>query len=138
MLQKTYSIYSEDLNSQQLFIEIGSNHLACWCKKEDENKFTAFEFFQCEDYDASTFEHLISQVKLYSKLLMLDVAVKTIIWLTDKKLVLPASLNTTEEFIRDNFMLVYGNESNSKFVARNFEDYLVVTSIENYLFNAVT
>ena len=34
-------------------------------------------------------------------------------------------------------MLVYGNESNSKFVSRNFEDYLVVTSIENYLFNAV-
>jgi len=137
MLQKTYSIYSEDLNSQQLFIEIGNNHLACWCKKAGEKKFTAFEFFQCEDYDASTFEHLISQAKLYSKLLTLDVEVKTIVWLTDKKLVLPALVNISEEFIKDNFMLVYGNGSNSKFITRNFEDYVVVTSIENYMFNAV-
>lgn len=137
MLQKTYSIYSDDLSSQQLFIEIGNNHLACWCKKPGEKKFTAFEFFQCEDYDASTFEHLISQVKLYSKLLMLDVADKTIVWLTDKKLVFPASLNVDENFIKDNFMLVYGNGSNSKFITRNYEDYLEVTSVENYLFNAV-
>jgi len=136
MLQKTYSIYSDDLSSQQLFIEVGNNHLACWCKKAEENKFAAFEFFQCEDYDASTFEKLINEAKLYSKLLVLDVVNKTIIWLTDKKLILPASLNVNENFIKDNFMLVYGNGNNSKFILRNYEDYLIVSSIENYLFNA--
>jgi hypothetical protein len=136
MLQKTYSIYSDDLNNQQLYIEVGKNHLACWCKKAEENKFTAFEFFQCEDYDASTFENLINQVKLFSKLLTLDVSDITLLWITDKKLVIPAALNADENFITDAFVLAFGLNDGGKFITRSYDDYLVVTHIEKYLYNA--
>lgn len=136
MLQKTYSIYSDDLNNQQLFIEVGKNHLACWCKKTEENKFTAFEFFQCEDYDASTFENLINQAKLFSKLLTLDVSEITLLWYSNEKLVIPAALNADENFITDTFALTYGCNDVGKFITRNYEDYLVVTHIEKYLYNA--
>lgn len=136
MLQKTYSIYSDDLNNQQLYIEVGKNHLACWCRKAAEKKFTAFEFFQCEDYDASTFENLINQSKLYSKLLTLDVTDTTLLWVSDKKLVIPAEFNTDENFIKDYFALIYGINGDEKFVTGGYEDYLIVTSIEKYLYNA--
>ena len=136
MLQKIYSIYSDDLTSQQLYIEVGRNHLACWCKKAEENKFSAFEFFQCEDYDASTFESLINQVKLHSKLLTLDVSDITLLWVTDKKMVIPAELNADENFIKNNFALIYGVNNDEKFLTGNYDDYLVVTSIEKYLYNA--
>ena len=135
MLQKTYSIYSDDLNNQQLFIEVGKIHLACWCRKAGEKKFTAFEFFQCEDYDASTFENLVNQSKLYSKLLTLDVSDTTLLWVSDKKLVIPAELNADENFIKDSFALMYGINEDEKFVTRSYDDYLVVTSIEKYLYN---
>lgn len=138
MLQKTYSIYSDDLTNQQLFIEVGKNHLACWCRKPEEKKIAAFEFFQCEDYDASGFENLINQVKLYSKLLMLDTSSTTIIWTSDKKLIIPAALNADENFIKDNFILIYGSDDTVKFLTRNYEDYLVVTNIEKYLYLAAS
>jgi hypothetical protein len=136
MLQKTYSLYSDDLTNQQLYIEVGKNHLACWCRQAEEKKFTAFEFFQCEDYDASTFENLVNQSKLHSKLLTLDVSDTTLLWVSDKKLVIPAELNSDENFIKNYFGLIYGINDDEKFVARNYEDYLIVTSIEKYLYNA--
>ncbi len=136
MLQKTYSVYSDDLNNQQLFIEIGKNHLACWVKKPEEKSFTAFEFFQCEDYNASDFENIINQVKLYSKLLALDVSATTLIWISDKKLIIPAAFNADENFIKDNFVLIYGSGDGDKFLTRNYENYLIITNIEKYLYNA--
>lgn len=133
MLQKTYSIYSDDLSNQQLFIEIGNNHLVCWCKKAEENKFTAFEFFQCEDYNASAFENLINEAKLYSKLLTLDVFATTIFWFNSTNLIFPAAINADEKFINDNFSLIYGSDNTGTIISRNYEDYLIVTYIEKYL-----
>lgn len=136
MLQKTYSIYSDDINGQQLFIEIGKNHLACWCMKPDEKKISALEFFQCDDYDASVFENLIDQAKLYSKLLTLDVSATTLTWISDRKLIIPAAINADENFIKDNFNLMYGSNDGEKFLTKNYDDYLIAISIEKYLYNA--
>lgn len=136
MLQKTYSIYSDDLTNQHLYIEIGKNHLACWCRKAEEKKFTALEFFQCEDYDASTFENLINEVKLHSKLLTLDVTDTTLIWFTEENLIIPAGFNTDDKFIKNNFSLMYGYGDSGKVISRNYEDYSIITNIENYLYNA--
>ncbi len=138
MLQKTYSIYSDDLGDEQLFIEVGKNHLACWCKKPEQKKICAFEFFQCDDYDASGFENLINQVKLHSRLLTLDVSATTITWTSEKKLIIPAAINADENFIRDNFILMYGSDDTAKFIVRNYEDCLIITNVEKYLYNAAS
>lgn len=136
MIQKNYSIYSNDLANQQLFVEVGKNHLACWCSKQGENRFTAFEFFQCDNYDASTFEGLINQAKLFSKLLTIDVEKLVILWITDANLAVPSEFASNEEFIKDNFCLLYGNSADAKLISRDCGDFLLVTSVEKYLYNA--
>lgn len=134
MLQKTYSIYSDDLVNNQLFIEIGNNHLACWCKKDEENKFTAFEFFQCDDYDASAFENVINEAKLFSKLLTLDVSDTTVFWFNSTNLIFPLAINADKKFIKENFYLVFGSDDSGKLISRNYEDCLIVTYVEKYLY----
>lgn len=135
MLQKTYSAYSDDVTNQHLFIEMGYNHLACWCKKEGENKFAAFEFFQCGDYDASIIDSLINEAKLHSKLLTLDVIDTAIIWSTVKNLAIPAQF-ANENFLQDNFNLIRGAYNKGKLYQTQFEDVSIVTSIDVYLQNA--
>lgn len=136
MLQKTYSIYSDDLINQHLYIEVGKNHLACWMQKAAEKKFAAFEFFQCADYDGSTFENLINEARLYSKLLTLDVSDITLKWHSEKNLIIPAAINGDDKFIKDNFSLLYGVDESDKILARNYTDYFIVTSVDKYLYNA--
>lgn len=136
MIQKNYSIYSGDLLNQQLFIEVGKNHLACWSCKEGEKKFTAFEFFQCDDYDASSFEELINQIKLFSKLLTTDVEKTIILWITDTNIAIPSEFAADENFIKDNFSLLYGLTDDAKLISRDCDNYLLVTSVEKYLYNA--
>lgn len=136
MVQKNYGIYNSDLVNQQLFIEVGKNHLACWSCKQGESKFSAFEFFQCDNYDASTFEKLINQIKLYSKLLTIDVEKVVILWITDTNLAIPSEFANDENFIKDNFSLLYGQNVDAKLISRNCDNYLLVTSVEKYLYNA--
>ena len=135
MLQKIYSAYSDNLENQQLFIELGLNHLACWCKKDNEQKFTAFEFFQCDKYDASGFENLINSAKLHSKLLQLDADKTILCWLTIQNLVMP-NIYDDDAFIKNNFSLVYGSDDNEKFITNEYKDVLIVSRIERYLANA--
>ncbi len=108
MLQKTYSIYSDDLNDAQLFVETGKNHIACWCKKINDNTLRAFEFFQCDNVAAENFETLIDNAKLYSRLLAMPVAKSIFLWNTDEVICVPKDKNDTV-FLRQNFELLKGN-----------------------------
>lgn len=107
MLQKTFSIYSEDLNDVQLFIETGKNHIACWCKKAGDDQLRAFEFFQCDAYTAESFEVLIENTKLYSRLLTMPAANTFFIWNTNDVLCLPKE-RTEHAFLKQNFNLLTG------------------------------
>ncbi len=135
MLQKTFSAYSDDLTNQHLFIEAGYHHLACWCKKDNENKFSAFEFFQCDDYDASVFDSVINEAKLHSRLLMLDVLDTKFIWNTIEDLSVPAAF-VSDDFLQNNFYLTNGSFNSGKFYYSQIDDVSVITKVDTYLNNA--
>ncbi|MEO8713149.1 MAG: DUF3822 family protein [Parafilimonas sp.] len=113
MLQKTYSIYSDDLNDVQLCVEAGKNHIACWCKKPGDNTLRAFEFFMCDDYTAENFEALIDNTKLNSRLLTMPVRSTNFFWNTDEALCLPAGKDDAD-FLKANFDLMFGDSFDSK------------------------
>ena len=45
MVRKTFGIYSNPLEHCNLFIETGSDYIACWCKDSATNVVKAFELF---------------------------------------------------------------------------------------------
>lgn len=108
MLQKTYSIYSDDLNDVHLFIEIGKRHIACWCKKSDDTILRAFEFFQYGSFSSQGFEELIDNAKLRSRLLTMPVAGTSFFWNTDEVLCVPKEKNDAA-FLQQNFELLKGS-----------------------------
>lgn len=108
MLQKTYSIYSDDLNDVQLFVETGKNHLACWCRKNNDDILRAFEFFQYDTGSAQNFEALINNAKMYSRLLTMPVAGTAFFWNTDEVLCVPKDKNEAL-FLEQNFELLKGS-----------------------------
>jgi len=69
MVQKTFGIYSEDLNGSSLYIETGSDYLACSCKERNTGKVAAFELFSFDKTEPENFEKLFREVQLHSRLL---------------------------------------------------------------------
>ncbi len=66
LVQKTFGIYEEDITGEDLFVEIGWQHIACWAK--NSNQVTAFEFFNIGD-EVDSITEQVRQVKLHSKIL---------------------------------------------------------------------
>jgi hypothetical protein len=130
MLQKTYSIYSDDLNDVQLFIEAGKNHIACWCKKTGEKSLRAFEFFQCDDYSAEKFESLIDSTRLYSRLLTMPVESTNFFWNTTDVLCLPKEKNAAD-FIKSNFDLMLGDKPGNIIFSASTDDCLVAWRMDD-------
>ncbi len=135
MLQKTFSIYSEDLNDVQLFIETGNNHIACWCKKANDDQLRAFEFFQCDAYTAESFEELIDNTKLYSRLLTMPVVNTFFIWNTNDVLCLPKE-KTEPAFLKQNFNLFTGCSDDATIYSKPTEHCLVAWQVKDTLQNA--
>ena len=130
MLQKTYSIYSDDLNDVQLFVEAGKNHIACWCKKENDDKIRAFEFFLCDDYSSDSLEELIDNTRLYSRLLTMPVTKTDFFWNNTEVLCLPQEKNDTD-FFKANFDLAFGDAVDSKIFSASSEQCLVAWRLQN-------
>lgn len=130
MLQKTYGIYGSDLNNVQLYIEAGKNHFACWCKKENDNRLKAFEFFQCNDYAAENFEELIDNIRLYSRLLTIPANNTYFFWNTNETLCIPPQENN-DDFLKANFELLFGDLMNKKIFSSATDKYVVAWGIEN-------
>lgn len=130
MLQKTYSIYSDDLNDVQLFIEYGKRHIACWCKKIGDNVLRAFEFFQYSNLSSMTFEELIDNAKLRSRLLTMPVAGTSFFWNTDEVLCVPKEKNDTA-FLQHNFNLLKGCLPASTIFAEQATPCTIAWRLEN-------
>ncbi len=130
MLQKTYSIYSDDLNDVQLFIEAGKNHIACWCKKINAAALSAFEFFVCDDYDDENIEELIDNARLHSRLLTMPVVATNFFWNTVEVLCFPKEKNDAD-FLKANFEIMFGNTFDKKTFAASTPECLVAWSIKN-------
>ncbi len=129
MLQKTYSIYSDDLNDAQLFVEAGKNHIACWCKKSDDTTIRAFEFFQCDDYTPENFETLVDNTRLYSRLLTMPVKQNIFFWNTNEVLCLPPG-NDSDDFLKNNFDMMLGNKPEATISSAPTKYCLVAWRIE--------
>ncbi|HWB26473.1 MAG TPA: DUF3822 family protein [Chitinophagaceae bacterium] len=80
MLQKTFGIYSDNLEKCTLFIEAGNRHIACWCKEPETGKVTAFEFFQFDEEDAGNIDEIVHNVRIQSQLADAVISVQPIIW----------------------------------------------------------
>ncbi|MBS1745128.1 MAG: DUF3822 family protein [Bacteroidetes bacterium] len=132
MLQKNYSIYSEDLSDVQLLIEAGKNHIACWCRSNNNGKLKAFEFFQSGNYKAGDFERLIDNVRLHSRLLTMPVSKTYFFWNTNESLCLPGSINN-ESFLQSNFQLLFGDADDKKIQSLAINGYLVAWRMEENL-----
>ncbi|MBV9962309.1 MAG: DUF3822 family protein [Parafilimonas sp.] len=132
MLQKTYSIYSDDLNNVQLFVEAGKNHIACWCKKENDGKIRAFEFFLCDAYNAENLEQLFDNTRLYSRLLTMPVTDTHFFWNNPEVLCLPKQ-KSDESFLEANFDLMFGHAPDSKIFSSATEECMVVWRLNNKL-----
>jgi len=113
MLHKTFSIYSDDLEDVQLFIEAGKNHIACWCKKQGDDVLRAFEFFRCNDCSSENLEEIVDKTRLYSKLLTMPVNGTNFFWNTHEVLCLPPGYDNPD-FLKANFELMFGDSANAK------------------------
>lgn len=130
MLQKIYSIYSDDLDDAQLLIEVGKNYIACWCKKTGDNKLKAFEFFSCDDYTAENLQELINNARLHSRLLTMPVNSTRFYWNTDEVLCLPPEKNDAD-FLKANFELMFGDSVDKKIFSAATDQCLLAWQIEN-------
>ena len=138
MLQKTYSIYSENCENGRLFIEAGKTHFACWCKDHDEKKLTAFEFFQCDSYTAASFDDMINAAKLHSKLLTTSFKTPNFILNTDEAICMPGNRGYADEnFIKQNFDLLFGPCTNSNIFSEEYGEYLFASRRNNELQSSV-
>jgi len=130
MLQKTFSIYSEDLNDVRLFVETGKNHIACWCKKNNDDQLRAFEFFQCDNYTAKSFEALIENAKLYSRLLTMPVSQTFFLWNTNDLLCLPKE-RTDPAFLKQSFDLMAGYSDEATIYSKATDYCLVAWRVKD-------
>lgn len=89
MLQKTFGIYSEVLAGCSLFIETGTDYIACWCKDAETKAVKAFELFSFTEEEGSGFEKTFEEVKLNSRLFSTVFEKAHCIWGDDKCVCMP-------------------------------------------------
>lgn len=130
MLQKIYSIYSDDLSDAQLYIETGENYVACWCKKTGDNKLRAFEFFSFNDTDAKNMEAVFDSARLFSRLLIMPVSSTHFFWNTNEVLCLPPQ-HDDANFLKANLDLMFGNAANTKIFSASTEQCIVAWRLKN-------
>jgi len=130
MLQKTYSIYSDDLNDVRLFVETGKNHIACWCKKSGDDILRAFEFFQYDTNATQSFKELFDNAKLYSRLLTMPLASTVFLWNTDEVICVPKDKNDVV-FLQQNFELLKGSLPGTTIFSREADICTVAWRVED-------
>ena len=90
MVRKTFGIYSEWLEQCTLFIETGSDYIACWCKDPAVNTVKAFELFSFTTERADDFAALFKEIQLHSRLLTTAFENVYCIWSDEKCVCVPA------------------------------------------------
>jgi len=80
MIQKLFSIYTHPEENNKLHVEVGSNHIACWCTG-DAATFTALEYFTFTyDNTEAGFIDTFREIKRRSILLSNTFPSEEIVW----------------------------------------------------------
>jgi hypothetical protein len=114
MLQKTFSYYSDTLEDVDLFVEVGKNHIACWCKQTGNKQLRAFEFFLCDDHTEATFAALIKDMRSHSRLISIQSNKLNFFWNNTEVLCLPPSHENNDDIIQAGIELMFGNSDNTR------------------------
>ncbi len=99
MVQKTFSIYSEEFLNCKLCIETGPNYIVCWCSNLETKKVKAFELFRFDEEAVNDFESLFTETKLHSRLLTASFETVICIWGNEKSVCIPAEFYDDETAI---------------------------------------
>lgn len=96
MVQKTFGIYSEDLEGCNLYVETGDNYIASWCKDPETKGVKAFELFSYTETDAADFEKLFKEIQWHSRLFTAQFEKMYCIWGHQKCVCIPEEFYTGE------------------------------------------
>ncbi len=110
MLQKTFSIYNDDLQGCRLFIETGTGYIACWCRNTETSMVKAFELFRFQQPDEGSFENMLREAKLNSKLFDTHFEKVYLVWGNEECIPVP-SVYCSSDTAEDYFSLMYGAET---------------------------
>ena len=129
MLQKTFSIYADDLDDCRLFIEAGTQHIACWFKDAQKGAVKAFEFFQFETDEKNTIESVLGEIRLYSKLMNRGINPETIIWDTGDAICVPQAFYR-EDLAAEYLNIIAGNTTATTVLAQQAAEDIIVSRHE--------
>lgn len=87
MIQKTFGIYNDVDGSCKFYIELGHDHIACWCVDKGEALKT-FEFFSFQN-NGENFAETYRQVKLNSTILNNEYEDTFVIWENENCICIP-------------------------------------------------
>ena len=97
MIQKLFSIYFLPTEDSNLFIEIGKQHIACWCTG-DKKSLQAFEYFTFHDTDEQEdFEKIFKDARLHSVLLNNTFTSTQLVWQLEGFSCIPNNLFAAEK-----------------------------------------
>lgn len=136
MLQKTFSIYGDEIENTQFFIEIGRKHIACFSKNISANALTALEFFQLDEYDVNEFDTVLYEVKNNSRLFTTKFETTNLVWNTAECICIPKTYSEATSD-HDFFNLMYGEKQETTLFADAITDCMVVARIDNHLINSI-
>jgi hypothetical protein len=137
MVQKTFSIYADDLSGSRLFIEAGTQHVAAWFIDTITGSIKAFEFFQFEAGGTADIDEVVHEVKLQSKLLGMQMDAAQIIWENAACTCIP-SVFFAEEAAAGYLDIVAGEERDVTLLQERFKDYVVLSRYPKAYANAIT
>ena len=126
MLQKTFSIYADNLDDCRLFIEAGSHHIACWCKDAETGAAKAFEFFQFDEGPGNGIDNILKEVRLHSRLMDLPLTPDAVIWDTEEVLYIPAVFYK-EQLAPEYLSMMFGEAETNEVLAQQSGDYVILS-----------
>lgn len=107
MLQKTFDIRGAKQTAGIKFIETGQTYIACWNKDTATAQINAFEFFQFDENDFSTYEDLFSEVSKLSAVLQQTSSKTFFVWNNAEAACVP-SVYYSDIIAADFVNLLYG------------------------------
>jgi hypothetical protein len=121
MVRKPFGIYSEELSDCVLFIETGTEYIACWCKHNETKQVKAFELFSFTEASVSEFEKLLKEIQLQSRLLTIQFEEVYCIWGYEKCVCIPQEFYT-DETAASYMEMMFGEFDEAKFCRDTTDD----------------
>jgi len=125
MLQKTFSIYADNLDNCTLYIEAGNRHIACWCKDAETGAAKAFEFFQFNAAQDNGMRDVLKEVRLHSRLMDLSVS-PTLVWDNEEAMYIPAAFYD-DDLAGDYLTAMFGDGAETQPFAQYSGDTVVLS-----------